>query len=112
MADAAARIFGAFISVGAAPRDHRGNRLDDDRDVEPDRPVLEVGEIEAHEVVEGEPGAPRDLPETGHPREDSVTLTVPVLEQPVVAEWKRPRADEAHLSLEHVDDTGDSVERE
>ena len=42
----------ASASVRPSPRDHRGDRLGDDRDVEPDRPVLEVREVEPDEVVE------------------------------------------------------------
>ena len=37
---------------------------------------------------------------------------VPVLEQPVVPERERSRADEAHLALDDVDDLRDLVERE
>ena len=55
-------------SPGARPstrrgRPDRGDRARDDRDVRPDRPVLDVGEVEAHEVVEVEARAAGDLPQ-------------------------------------------------
>ena len=79
------------------PREHGRDRLRDDRDVEPDRPVLEVREVESHEIVERETRPAGDLPEAGHAGEDEIACPVPVLEQLVVAERQRPRADEAHL---------------
>ena len=78
--------------------EHGRDRAGDDRDVEPDRPRLDVGEVEPHQVVELEPGAARDLPEPGHPGQDERPGAVPVLEHRVVPERQRPRADEAHLA--------------
>src|SRR4051812_13775293 len=98
-------------SVRAAPREHRGERLDENRDVEPDRPVLEVVEVEADEVVEAERDPARDLPEPGHPRQHEVALAVPVLELDVVADRQRPRPDEAHLGAQDVQHLRDLVER-
>src|SRR5262245_54603254 len=92
--------------VRPSARDHRGNRLRDYRHIQPDRPVLDVREVEAHEVVEGEPGAARDLPQAGHARQNAVARAVPVLEAPIVAQRKRARADDAHLPLHDVDHLG------
>ena len=69
-------------------------------------------EVEPDQIVEREPGAPGDLPEPGHPRQHAIARAVPVLEQLVVAERERPRPDEAHLSLEHVADLRDLVQRQ
>ena len=55
-------------SVGAAPRDHGGDRLQQDRQVERQRPALEVEEVEVDEVVEVELRAARDLPQPGDAR--------------------------------------------
>ena len=41
-------------SVGATAREHRGDRLQQDREVQRERPVLEVDEVEVHEIVEVE----------------------------------------------------------
>ena len=106
------RVVRAVLLVGAAAGDHGRDRPDDDRDVEPDRPVLDVREVEPHEVVEVQAGAAGDLPQAGHPRENGVPGAVPLLEQLVVAERERTRADEAHLPLQHVHDLRDLVQRE
>src|SRR5215213_11654373 len=89
--------------VRAAAREDREGRLEENRDVEPDRPVLDVEEIEPHQVVEGEVRAAGDLPQARDPRQDEVALPVPVLETFVVADGERPRADEAHLPSEDVE---------
>ena len=68
------------LPVGAAAREHGRDRLQQDRQVERQRPVLEVEEVEVHEVVEVELRAPGDLPQAGDPREHQVALAVPVLE--------------------------------
>src|SRR5689334_13548264 len=81
------------VSVRSAPREHGRQRLGEDRDVEPDRPVLEVVEVETDEVVEAEVDAPRHLPEAGHAGQDEVALAMPVVELDVVAERERPRTD-------------------
>src|SRR5439155_4705999 len=101
---------GGQVRTGAADDCWEGLRQD--RDVQPDRPVLEVVEVEPDEVVEAEARAARDLPEAGHAREHEVALAVPGLEVLVVAERQRPRADEAHLAAEHVPELRDLVERE
>src|SRR5439155_24290954 len=47
------------VLIGASPRENRWERLGEDRDVEPDRPVLEVVEVEPNEVVERQLDAAR-----------------------------------------------------
>src|SRR3954462_11623122 len=103
VADATARIFGApgTVSVwrrgvsallaaralvGAAPGENGRERPGQDRDVEPDRPVLDVVEVEPHEVVEAQVDPARDLPEARHPRQHEITLPVPWLQLLVVAD--------------------------
>ena len=77
-----------------------------------ERPVLEVEEVEPHEVVEAEVRAAGDLPEAGHARQHEVALAVPALEPLEVAQRQRPRADEAHLAAQDVPELRDLVERE
>ena len=64
----AARV-GVGRSVGALPpaEDHR-DRPRQDRQVEPDRPRLDVEEVEPHQLVEREVAAPADLPQAGDAR--------------------------------------------
>jgi hypothetical protein len=52
-------------SVRAAPPEDDERRLDENRDVEPDRPVLEVVEVEPHQIVERQVGAAGHLPDAG-----------------------------------------------
>src|SRR3954469_18965049 len=98
--------------VRAAAREDREGRLEEDGDVEPDRPVLDVVEVEPHEIVEGEVRAARDLPEAGDPRQHEVALPVPVVQPLIVADRERARADEAHLAAEDVQELRQLVERE
>src|SRR5437867_3679411 len=72
-------------SVRAFAGEHGGDRAQDDRDVQPERPVLEVGEVEPDEVVEAEARATGDLPQPGDARQHVVALAVPRLEQLEVA---------------------------
>src|SRR6266496_4376114 len=97
--------------VGAAPCEHGGECLREDRDVEPDRPVLEVVEVEADEVVEGQLDAARHLPQACHAGEHEVALAMPDLELHVVAQRQRPRADERHLAAQDVQHLRQLVER-
>src|SRR5512134_3657573 len=92
--------------------DDRERRLDQDRDVEPDRPVLDVVEVEPDEVVEGQGRAPRDLPEARDPGQDEIALPVPGFEPLVVADRERAGPDQAHLAAQHVQELRQLVERE
>ncbi len=49
-------------SPGAVAADHGGNGPQQDRQVEEDRPPLQIQEVETHELVEVELGAPGHLP--------------------------------------------------
>src|SRR3990170_6372311 len=98
--------------VRSSAGDHGGDRPGDDRYIEPDRPVLQVREVEPDEVVERQAGPAGDLPEARHAREHRIASAMPSLEEPVVAKRQRARTDEAHLALEHVDDLWDLIERE
>src|SRR5439155_6386716 len=91
--------------------EHRRQRPGQDRDVEPDRPVLYVVEVEPNEVVEAQVDPAGDLPETGHPRQHEIALAVPRQELLVVADRKGPRADQRHLTPEDVKDLRHLVER-
>ena len=68
---------GHEVLVSAPAREDGERRLEKDRDVEPDRPVLDVVEVQPHEVVEGEVRAAGDLPEARDPGKHEVALPVP-----------------------------------
>src|SRR6266498_1404604 len=99
-------------SISASAAHNCGQGLSENAYVEPHRPILEVVEVQANEVVEGEARPAGDLPEAGHPRQDAVAPAVPVLEQQVVPHGEGTGADEAHLAPEDVEHLGDLVDRE
>src|ERR687888_1786133 len=99
-------------SVRAAPCQDRGHRLNEDRDVHPERPVLEVVEVEPDEVIEAEVRAARDLPEARDAGEDVVPRPMPVLELGVIPEREGARPDQAHRAAKDVQELGNLVERE
>src|SRR3712207_4165724 len=101
----------ALGSEGAAARQHGGQSPQQDAQVEPDRPALEVEEVQADEVVEVELAAPRDLPQPRDPGQDKVALAVPVLEALVIAQGQRARPDQRHLSHQDVEQLWELVER-
>src|SRR5439155_9542155 len=98
--------------VSAPSRKHGWERAGENGDVEPDRPVLDVVEVEPDEIVEAQVDAAGDLPEAGHPREHEIPLAVPREQLLVVANGKRPWADERHLAPEDVEDLRHLVELE
>src|SRR5437016_4903672 len=98
-------------SIRAAAREHRGKRLREDRDVQPDRPVLEVVEVEADEIVERQLDSPGHLPQPGHPGQHEVALAMPVLELNVVTQRQRAWADERHLAAYDVQHLRQLVDR-
>src|SRR5439155_25798284 len=59
----------------------------------------------------GDVGTTEDLPDAGHPRSQCQPLPRPRLDERVFVEYERPRADERHLSLEHVDELRELVDR-
>ena len=100
---------------GLAPlsaEDGRDPGTQDDRDVEPDRPVLEIREVQPDQIVEGQAGAAGDLPETRDTGQHQVPLPMPRCEQLVVAERQRAWADEAHLPAQDVEHLRQLVDRE
>src|SRR5205085_5476669 len=97
-------------SVRAAPRENGWDGLEQDAQVERERPVLEVDEVEVDEVVEVELRAAGHLPQAGDAGEDEIALAVPVVEHVVVAFGQRTWADERHLATKHVDELRELVQ--
>ena len=52
-----------------------------------------------------------DLPIAGHPRRQRQAAPVPALDAPILVEHERTRADEAHLTAQHVEELRELVER-
>src|SRR5829696_2532086 len=110
--DASARATAAATSKSesAAPREHGGDGLQQDRQVEAHRPALEVEEVQPHEVVEVELRPAGDLPQAGDAGQHEIALLVPLLELLEVALGQRSRTDERHLAAQHVEELRQLVE--
>src|SRR5205809_5805847 len=93
------------ISSGAGSFDHGRNRLHQDLQVEPERPLIDVLHVQLHPLIKAEIAASVDLPETGDTWPDTEASPVPVLiETVIVAQGQGPRAYKAHVASQHVDE--------
>src|SRR5215210_5767815 len=103
-------------SVRRAPGDDREHGQEQDLDVEPERPVLDVVVVPLDPVGEGRLAAEAvDLGPAGDPRLDAVPFRVAVdasLEALDVVHPLGTRADERHLADEDVPELRQLVERE
>src|SRR5918911_3267393 len=87
---------------GAFATEDGADGFEDDLDVERERPVLYVVEIQADHVLEREVLATADLPVAGHPRDGRESLFVQLAHLLKVMQGQRPRSHEAHFALEDV----------
>src|SRR5436305_9427792 len=85
-----------------AAQEH-GQRAQHDLEVEPERPVLYVEEVEANHLVERESVAARHLPESRHARLHVEPLAVPEFVRLDLVRYGRARADEAHVAAKDVE---------
>src|SRR4051794_38208236 len=88
------------VSVRPGGAENGRERLHQDRNVHPERPVLEVVEVEPHQVVEAQVRTARNLPEAGDSGKHVVALAVPVFELLVVTQRERARAAQPHPATE------------
>ena len=84
-------------------RRERRDRQEDEPDVLPQRPVRDVDVVELRHLVERDVAPTEHLPEAGDSRLDVEPLAGPLLDERVLLEDQRPRADEGHLALDDVD---------
>ena len=98
-------------SVRPRPLEHRGDGLEQNRDVAGDGPVLDVGDIGELGLLLREVAAPGDLPRTGDAGLDEQTGGVErrVLVHLVLA--LRAGTDHRHVALEDIEELGDLVNR-
>src|SRR5436190_4459288 len=97
-------------SVGSLAGQDRRNGTQQDAQVEPERAVLDVLEIEPHPLAEAQGTAPADLPQAGDAGLHVEPAQLPGL---VLLDFLRnrgARADQAHVPLEHVEELRDLVE--
>src|SRR5690606_30540216 len=102
----------ASLLRSASPAQDGGDRAEDELDVEPQRPVVDVAKVEAHPVLEVDLVSPRDLPEAGESRPGAQASALPPLVALHLACDGRTRTDEAHVALEHVQELRQLIEAE
>src|SRR5690606_12226991 len=104
----------SFLSMGlpgSPTGDHGRDGAQENLGVEPGRPVLRVVEIEAHHLVKGEVRATVDLPESGQARLDEQSLEMPILIRLHLFRDRWTRSDQAHVTLEHLQELRELIER-
>src|SRR5262245_32222383 len=108
----AVRSFLDFRSVGAAAAQHGGNGLGEDREIEPQGPVVDVLHVSPDPVVEAErPLA--DLVQAGDTRLDAeATLVRAMIDAQDVTHWERTGADQAHVAAQDVHELRQLVQAE
>src|SRR5439155_9665327 len=88
--------YGHVLQIGrSAAREHCGDRPDHDLEVEPDRPAIDVGEVELHPSIEVLLAPRLDLPQAGDPGLHRQPAAVPQVVARDLAGERRPRANEA-----------------
>ena len=93
------------------PAEHQRDGLEDQAEVLPERPVRDVEVVEPDHLLERDVAAAEHLPEAGDARLQLEALARPVVDVLVLLEDQRPRADEAHLAAEDVEQLRQLVER-
>ncbi len=83
----------------------------DDLEIEPDAPVLDVGDIERNIAVERGILAALHLPETGDARRDIEAAQMVELVFHHFAGNRRTRTDHAHVAAQNIEELGQLVER-
>src|SRR5439155_15275195 len=93
-----------FASLGARSEQNNGNRPAENLQVKPQRPVVDVFQIQPHPICEiMHIVAAADLPETSQPRLDAQAPTMrQVVESSDFIDRQRPRAHQAHFAADHI----------
>lgn len=98
-------------SVRPRPLEHRGDGLEQNRDVAGDGPVLDVGDIGELGLLLREVAAPGDLPRAGDAGLDEQAGGV---ERAVSSDFlwqRRTGTDKAHVAKEHIEELGEFIQR-
>src|SRR5574340_284911 len=85
-------------SLGPTGAEHRGDGLEADADVVPERPLVDVLEVELHPTVEVDLVAAADLPDAGDAGLHGEAAALPALVLPHLGGERRPRPHDAHLT--------------
>src|SRR5690606_9938046 len=87
-----------------------GGSGEEDHDVAPEAPVVDVTHIQVEHFEHAEAVAPADLPEAGDPRPDGESAQVTWWIEVDFPLQSRPGADDRHVSAEDVDQLRELVE--
>src|SRR3954470_16171080 len=96
----------------ALPRQHHGDRLQQDLEVEHRRPGVDVLEVELHPAIEVDVVPPADLPEAGEAGLHGQAPALPALVLGHLLGNRRPGAHQAHVPPQHVPELRQLVEAE
>ena len=97
----------AGVDVGRAGR---RDGLEHDLEVEPERPLIDVGQVQLHPGLEIDLVASADLPDAGDPRLHREPAPLPALVLGDLVGDGRPRTDHAHVAHQHVPELGKLVQ--
>src|SRR5262245_5591118 len=100
------------VLARASAAENGGNGLEQDLEVQSQRPVVDVLQVQLPPLLEVDGVAPRDLPEAGEARPDAEAPARPELVLLDFGRDGRTGADEAHVPLEDVPHLGELVEAE
>src|ERR1039458_1026454 len=100
----------SLSSAGAEAGQDDGDGAGEDFQVEPERPVVDVLEIELHPLVEADLVASADLPDTGQTRFHGEAAAVPRIVVLPLGWDGRPGADEAHVADENIPELRELVD--
>src|SRR5882672_7752481 len=107
--DGARRLISGLVRASSAQ--YRRNRLEEDLEIQPQRPVLDVVEIQLQPLGERELAPSGDLPQAGETRLHAEALALDALVEEIhVPQRHGARPDEAHLTGQHVEELRKLVE--
>src|SRR5579864_8683232 len=93
---------GAATLRSPVAQKHKGNGAEENLDVEPERPVVEIKQVELHPMFEVDMVAAFESPQAGQPGTHAQTPPLPRFVFLDFLRNGRPRADERHVSAHDV----------
>src|SRR4051794_14656209 len=99
------------IALLAPPGQHVGDRPEGQLEVHPRRPARDVEVVDLDHLRERDSRRAEDLPVAGDPRRQIQASAVVARDLAILAEDERTGPDDAHVSLEDVEELRELVER-
>src|SRR5258708_40080085 len=93
-----------FELGGSRSSNHGRNGHRQNLQIEPQRPFIQIFQIEFHPLLESDRTATLHLPQAGNPGSHTESPPMPVLREPVDVPYRQwPRANQAHVTLQHIE---------